>query len=227
MEHVQKLLSLWKADKHIPDGEAMKTLLPKKDDQMKSLHEVAMRPDLVSAIKLALATLQAAWSMLEAGLCVSPDADPDFHDENLTMEELLVIAKVVPLFIPQEMGRALQPSQPSRKRKHDETALSLDDILEMDAEDGDGCEVGGSFFKSRESVDGALKGTSKPESKRRKKSESPESVILLDVKTKETGDDGDKKAGKQRKILKPKSRVTRSTSAEGAAEARVKEETED
>lgn len=57
MEHVKTLINLWKADKHLPDKEAIKTLLPKKDDQIKCLYEVAMRLDLVLAIKLTLATL--------------------------------------------------------------------------------------------------------------------------------------------------------------------------
>lgn len=47
--------------------------------------------------------------MLEAGLCVADDADMDLDAENLTTEELLVIAKVVLLLILKEIGYALQP----------------------------------------------------------------------------------------------------------------------
>lgn len=70
-------------------------------------------------------------------------------------------------------------------------------------------------------------GNGKSESKKRKKSKSPESVILLDVKAKETGEDGDKKADTLRKILKLKSRMTCSKSAESAAEEHVKVEQSD
>lgn len=252
MEPVKTLIKLWRADKHIPDGESIKSLLPKKKEEVKSLHSLAMQPDLMSAIKLTLSTLHTAWKSLEAGLCISDDLeDPDVNQETLTTEELLIIVKVVPLFIPEEMARSLQANHIVRKGNHEgsddeceKQKLSLEDILEMSDDDDNGTKFS-SFFGSsasaqqskRTRADSALlenseesadEGSSEsdPEPRAGKKSDSPHSVILLSAKAKNTGDDESKKENKGRTVLKPKSRARRQKSEENSAED-IKAEDED
>lgn len=255
MEPVKTLIKLWKADKHIPDGESIKSLLPKKNEQVKCLHGLAMQPDLVSAIKLTLSTLHTAWQSLEAGLCISDDLDDlDMNQDALTTEELLVIARVVPLFIPEEMARSLQASHIVRKRKHEgsddeseKQKLSLEEMLKVS--DDDDNKFGGFFSSStsvhqskRTRVDSALLGDSEEsadegssesdsEPSARKKSESPDSVVLVSAKAKNTGDhegkDGGKKGDKERTILQLKSRAHRQKSEDNAAEDDIKAEDKD
>ncbi|OAA55984.1 hypothetical protein ISF_07582 [Cordyceps fumosorosea ARSEF 2679] len=254
MEPLKTLIKLWKTDKHIPNDEKIESLLPKKNEQVKSLHGLAMQPDLVSAINLTLSTLHTAWKLLETGICVSDGPDnPEVDREALTTEELLVIAKVVPLFIPEEMALSLQASHPLRKRKHESSddeseneELTLEEILSMGSADDDAIKIG--FFgssssarqskrsrvksaKSEESEGSADEHDSKSDSKRsaRKKSESPNSVVLVGVKAKIKEEDGGKKASKERKerkMLKPKSKSHGRKSEDNAAED-IKEEEED
>lgn len=108
MEPVKTLINFWKVDKHVPDGASIKSLLPKKDEQVKSLYGLAIQPDLMSAIKLTLLTLHIAWKSLEAGICIYNNLDDlNMNQEALTIEELLVITKVKLLFIPKDIARSL------------------------------------------------------------------------------------------------------------------------
>ncbi|KAM3555618.1 hypothetical protein MY1884_005498 [Beauveria asiatica] len=253
MEPVKTLIKFWKADKHVPDGQSIKSLLPKRDEQLKSLHSVAMQPDLVSAIKLTLSTLHTAWKSLEAGICIYDDLDDlDVNQEALTTEELLVIAKVVPLFIPEDMAQSLQASHIVRKRKHEDSddesekqTLSLEEILKMSNDDESDTEFGGFFGSTtrdrqskRTRVDSALsedsevgadeeRSESESEPSARKKSGSPDRVNLVVAKAKNTGDDRSKKEDKERTILKPKLRANRQKSEDNAAEEDIKAEDED
>lgn len=148
MDSFKALIKLWKEDKHIPKGMSVKSLLPKKKDQVKSLHSFAMQPELISAVKLALSAMGTAWDLLENGVSLSEQSTL-VDGAQLADDELLLIAHIVPLFIPKELGHDLQAGLPNLKRKHDDSdadetdGRTLDEILQTD----DGFDYS-AFFRS-------------------------------------------------------------------------------
>ncbi|KAM3497582.1 hypothetical protein MY10362_009070 [Beauveria mimosiformis] len=119
--------------------------------------------------------------------------------------------------------------------------LPLEEILKMSNDDDNATGFRGFFGSStsahhskRTRVDSvsdesADEGSSESDSKpsAQKKSESPDSVVLVSAKAIRTGDDGGKKRDKKRVILKPKSRAHRQKSEDNATGEDIKVEEED